>query len=201
MGDPTHAACDGWNGSECVGTEHCPPRCPRFIDKHGSRWTLRPARDEDVERLVEMYEAFGIRDRAQGVPPTVDYRRRSWVETLLTEGTNVVAEGRDQLVGHVVYTPSDDACPELAVFVHPEFQERGIGTELCKHAIADAVAAEREAFELHVEPSNHAAISVYRRLGFTVIDRNVDIRMELPFDETIATRVRAPPADRQWISR
>ncbi|WP_418282151.1 N-acetyltransferase family protein [Halorubrum sp. DTA98] len=196
MSDSARAACDGWNSSACVGTEHCPPRCPRFVDKHGSRWTLRPTREGDAERLAEMYEAFGIQDRAQGVPPTVDQRRRSWVDTLLSEGENVVAADRDRLVGHVVYTPSDGDRPELAVFVHPSFQERGIGTELCKHAIAAAADADREALELHVESSNRAALSVYRRLGFTVVDRDGDVRMTLPLDEAIATTARMPPAER-----
>ncbi|GAB7090290.1 hypothetical protein JCM18237_05610 [Halorubrum luteum] len=197
MSDPTGVGCDGWNSSECVGTEHCPPRCPRFVDKHGARWTLRPARDGDRDRLDEMYEAFGVRDRAQGVPPAVDHRRRSWIDTLLSDGTNVVAAGRDRLVGHVVYTATDDPRPELAVFVHPEFQGRGIGTELCRHAVAAASEHGRKALELHVEASNRTALSVYRRIGFTVVDRDGDIRMELPLEEPVTEAVRLPPAKRR----
>lgn len=200
MSDSSDAACDGWNSSGCVGTELCPPRCPRFVDKHGARWTLRPAREGDRDRLDEMYKAFGLADRAQGIPPIPDHRRRSWIDTLLADGRNVVAAGRDRLVGHVVYTAADDPRPELAVFVHPEFQERGLGTELCRHAIVAAYEDDREALELHVEPSNRAALSVYRRLGFTVIDRDGDVRMELPLDESITRTARLPPAERRPTS-
>jgi len=59
-------ACDGWDGSECEGTVHCPPRCPRFVDKQGARWTIRPGVSEDAAALAEMYEGFGTADRARG---------------------------------------------------------------------------------------------------------------------------------------
>ena len=189
------AGYDGWNSSQCRGTEDCQARCPRFVDREGASWTLRPAREEDADRLAEMYAAIGAADRAQGLPPVVDHKRRSWVEMLLEEGHNIVAEGPDRLVGHVVYTPVDEAQPELAVFVHPEFHNRGIGTELCKQIVAAAADAGREALELHVERHNRAAISVYRRIGFEVVDDAHSIEMVLPLDDTIAASVRIPPAE------
>lgn len=197
MTDPTRAACDGWNSSDCVGTVHCPPRCPRFVDKYGAQWTLRPAREADIDGLVEMYSSFGLRDRAQGLPPAGEHRLRSWLETLFDEGHNVVAAGDGRIVGHVTYTPRDEPCPELAVFVQPAVHDRGIGTELCKHAIADAAEEGREALELHVERQNRAAITVYRGLGFEVVDRTGAVQMELSLNETILETVRdTPPAGR-----
>jgi len=196
MSESSEAGCGGWNGSACTGTEYCPPRCPRFVDKQGARWTLRPAQDGDAERLEEMYDAFGPTDRAQGIPPATDHERQSWIEMLLSEGYNIVAEGPNGLVGHVAYTPVDADRPELAVFVHPEFHDRGIGTELCKHAAAAAVEAGCEAIELHVERRNRAAITVYRRIGFEVVDDELDMRMVLRLTDPIASTVRAPPAER-----
>jgi len=189
------AGYDGWNSSHCQGAEGCQSRCPRFVDKEGASWTLRPAREADADRLAEMYADISATDRAQGLPPVADHKRRSWVEMLLEEGHNIVAEGPERLVGHVVYTPVDAAQPELAVFVHPEFHNRGIGTELCKQIVAAAADAGREALELHVERHNRAAISVYRRLGFEVVDDDHSIEMVLPLDDTVAASVRAPPAE------
>ena len=83
----------------------------------------------------------------------------------------------------------------MAVFVHPEFHDRGIGTELCKQIAAAAAAAEREAIELHVERTNPAAIAVYRGIGFEVVENEHCMRMVLPLDEPTATRVCAPPAE------
>lgn len=195
--DVTDVACDGWDGSECEGTVHCPPRCPRFVDKEGSRWTIRPGKLADSGRLSEMYEAFTQRDRAQGLPPVDRGRRVDWLESLLTEGSNVVAERDGDLLGHAVYTPTDADRPELAVFVHPEMQRRGVGTELCRHVIADAAAGGREALELFVTADNRVARNAYQTVGFRLVRREGDLWMELPLDDPVATEVRWPPLARE----
>ncbi|MFO7834713.1 MAG: GNAT family N-acetyltransferase [Halohasta sp.] len=189
------AGYDGWDSSQCRGTEYCQTGCPRFVDKEGASWRLRPTREADADRLAEMYADIGVADRAQGLPPVDDNRRQEWVETLLEEGSNIVAEGPDRLVGHVAYTPVAADKPEIAVFVHPEFHNRGIGTELCTRIVAAAADAGREALELYVERTNRAAIAVYRRLGFEVVDGGHDMRMVRPLDDSVAASVHAPPAE------
>jgi len=196
MNEPATAGNDGWDSSACAGSPYCQPRCPRFVDKTGKAWTLRPAGETDTDRLVELYDAFGPADRSMGIPPAVDHRRRSWIETLLAEGYNIVAEDSDRLGGHVAYTPAEADRPELAVFVHPALQDRGIGTELCAQAAAAAVESDRTALELHVDQRNRAAVAVYRRLGFEVVDADHTLEMALELDESVAANVCAPPADR-----
>lgn len=196
MGESATDGSDGWDSSACAGSPYCRARCPRFVDKQGETWTLRGADEPDTDRLVELYDAFGPADRSMGIPPAVDHRRRSWIETLLAEGHNIVAEGDDGVVGHVAYTPAEADRPELAVFVHPALQDRGIGTELCAQAAAAAVEADRAALELHVDQRNRAAVAVYRRLGFEVVDADHTLEMALELDESVAATVCAPPADR-----
>ena len=194
--DTASVACDGWDGSECEGTPHCPPRCPRFVDKEGARWTIRPATDADEPFLAEMYEDFGRPHRAQGLPPVSRRRRVDWIQSMLSEGNNVVAERNGELFGHAMYTPTDADTPELAVFVHPDAQDRGVGTELCRHVIANAAAAGRDGIELHVETGNRPARSVYRTVGFEVVERRGDPRMRPDLDRPIATEARWPPPAR-----
>ena len=197
MRNDATTACDGWDGSECEGTPHCPPRCPRFVDKEGTRWTIRPAVDADEPFLAEMYDGFDHTHRAQGLPPVSRRRRAEWIATMLRDANNVVAERDGELLGHAMYTPTDAAVPELAVFVHPDAQDRGVGTELCRHVIANAAAAGREGLELHVETGNRVARSVYRTVGFEVAERRVDLRMRLDLGDPIATEVRWPPLARE----
>lgn len=193
----TDIACDGWDGSECEGTPHCPPRCPRFVDKNGVWWTIRPAVIEDAAPLAEMYEGFDSGDRAQGLPPATRSRRAEWLERMLADGSNLVAERDGEIFGHALYTPTDAKRPELAVFVCPDAQGRGLGTELCRHVIADAAAAGREGLELHVESGNRIARSVYQTVGFEVAERKGDLRMELDLKKPIATEVQWPPVVRE----
>lgn len=197
MSDPLPTACGGWSSETCVGTPACPPRCPRFVDGRGAAWTFRPGDPADADSLRALYDAFGPSDRTQGLPPVPESRRVQWIDALLSEGYNVVAAGEDGLVGHAAYTPTTAARPELVVFVHPAFQGRGLGTELCKQVIAAAAAAGHEALELFVARDNAAALAVYRRLGFAVVERGRDFRMELPLTEPIAANVRRPPAERE----
>jgi len=92
---------------------------------------------------------------------------------------------------------TDAETPELAVFVHPDAQDRGVGTELCRHVIANAAAAGRDGIELHVETGNRPARSVYRTVGFEVVERRGDLRMRLDLDRPVATEVRWPPLARE----
>ena len=194
MGNTSAEQCNGWDSSGCQGTPYCQPRCPRFVDKTGRAWTFRVGTDDDIDDLLEMYRAFDSADRAQGIPPSVDHRCRSWLETLCAEGHNIVAEGQNRLVGHVVFTAADDPEPELAVFVHPDYHNRGIGTELCKQAAAAAVEAGCETLMLHVEQKNRAAVAVYESLGFETVDGEFGLEMALSLDEATAEAVCAPPA-------
>ena len=58
-----------------------------------------------------------------------------------------------------------------SVGVHPDFRKRGYGEALMKHAIGAASAdPSAESVDLHVRASNAAAITLYRKLGFDVVE-------------------------------
>lgn len=157
------------------------PRHPRFVDKLGVRWRVRAADERDRDDLVGMYAAFDSTHRAQGLPPVLDDRIERWLDRLFADGWNVVAEGQAGIVGHATLTPADAAEPELAVFVDPDYHDRGLGTELCRHVIARAAATERDAVVLDVERRNRAAVAVYRHLGFETVETGRgELRMRLP---------------------
>lgn len=158
-------------GEESV---HYPPRCPRFVDKRGRPWQIAPYRPTHREELLAMYRDFEPAERAQGVPPFAEQRIEQWLGQLLDEGCNFVAESDGTVAGHALYTPSGADEPELAVFVHQTYQGRGLGTELCRHVVAAASAADRDALVLDVKPSNRTAMGIYERLGFERVDHGAD---------------------------
>lgn len=200
--------CGYWDPSGCVGSPECPPRCPRFVDKTGRPLTIRDYRPEDRAALEAMYRSYGTDHRAQGLPPLTDSRIERWLDTLLEEGRNVVAvdvrgddppenradgdpSGSGGIVGHAVYTPRDDPEPELAVFVHPDDHDRGIGTECCRQVIARAAADGREAIVLSVERTNRRALAVYRHLGFEAVEgKGTEMRMRLPLSGPATEQLR-----------
>ncbi|WP_418279817.1 N-acetyltransferase family protein [Halorubrum sp. DTA98] len=194
--DNLELACTGWDSGDCQGTPLCPPRCPRFLDKHETALTVRRGDEIALDDLLEMYDAFGPGERARGVPPVTEPQQRVWLDTLLSKGHNVVVEADGRAVGHAVFTPENRSDPELAVFVHPNVHDRGVGTELCKHVIADAAAAGHDELVLHVAPENRAAVAIYRSLGFEIVSHDEDLEMVLSLADRIASDVRNPPAER-----
>lgn len=192
-------ACDGWDIDGCEGTPYCPPRCPRFVGKHGTGFLIQPlpATEEPPESLVEMYVDYPPEHRSMGIPPTTERQIRSWLSTLHGRGTNLLAWDGDRVVGHTGFAPHDGDEPEFLVYVDPAYHGRGLGTELTRHAIAHAAAAGHRALRLNVDSNNRTAIAVYRKLGFEIIDNSgAELEMRLPLDGPTAVESQLAPAAR-----
>ncbi len=194
----TTDTCPAWNPDACEGTPYCPPRCPRFVDKHGEPILVEPFDSRHRDGLVEMYGGYPDAHRSMGLPPVRRERIEEWLEALADDGTNFVARDGDRVVGHAAYAPDSSAEPEFIVFVDPDYHDRGIGSELCRQTIAYAAAdGDHEAIVLDVDVANERAIHVYRRMGFETVERRgTDLRMRLSFDEPIVDAVQRPPAER-----
>lgn len=137
-----------------------------FEDRDGRSVTLETdgAYRED---LVEMYREFRAVDRAQGIPPSSEAGIRSWLDDVLaTENVNVVALTDERVVGHAMLVRDDDGSAELAIFVHEDYQNAGIGTQLMQGLLGAGVEAGLDRIWLTVEERNEAAIALYEKMGF-----------------------------------
>lgn len=187
-------ACSHWDNSECAGSPYCPPRCPRFVDKHGTPVIVRPAEMADREVLMEMYSNYDPYSRSMGLPPCDEQRIAAWLSLLDRKGFNLIACADDVLVGHCAFTPTTKAEPELVVFVRSTHHDSGIGSELVRHAIAYAADAGHRALVLDVERRNQRAIHVYKRLGFVRISELApEIQMRLPLTDPVVDQVQLAP--------
>ncbi len=186
-----------WDHTDCVGMEGCPARCPRFFDKEGTALLLTPGVDGTVEQLVDFYDEYPSRDRSMSLPPLTRPQVESWVDQLVERGRSIIASHDGEIVGHVAYMPADKDEPELIVFIASEYQNRGLGTELCRQAMAHAADDGHAALRLHVDADNERALAVYRSLGFVEVDRkDKRIEMRLALDDELVSTVQAPPAER-----
>ena len=150
-----------------------------FDDKEGREIVIRPMTDDDYEAVVEMYVDFDSADRAQGIPPATESRVRDWVDNLL-DGLNVVAMHDDRAAGHATLVPDSDDASELAIFVHQEYQRAGIGSRLIEGLLGHGRANGVEKVWLTVERWNHAAVSLYEKVGFeTTGTESFEIEMAL----------------------
>lgn len=194
---PEPDVCTLWDNTACEGTEFCPPRCPRVTAEDETPYLVRPYQPADFDSLVGMYEAFDESAATMGLPPFTRSGIEDWLSELTADGWNLVATIDDRVVGHVAVTPDDADDPEFLVFVHSDFHDRGIGTELIKQLVAYADANDHEALTLTVSEDNHRAITVYENIGFETIDRSaLNAMMHLPLTAPLTDRVRRPPAER-----
>ncbi|MFA9418182.1 N-acetyltransferase family protein [Natrinema sp. HArc-T2] len=191
-------ACTAWDNGECEGTPHCPPRCPRFRDADGDAFIARCYRSSDRESLLTMYEEIDDYNRTMGLPPKGRSRLETWVDRLTTNGWNLVVVADDRIVGHTAVVPADSDSPEFIIFVHQDFQNSGIGSELIKQLIAYAKDKNHQALTLEVAKGNKQAISVYQNIGFEVTNRKLsELAMALELQLPIADQVQRPPAKRE----
>ncbi|MFT4921543.1 MAG: ribosomal protein S18 acetylase RimI-like enzyme [Haloarculaceae archaeon] len=192
-------ACDSWWHGDCEGTAGCPARCPRYLDRVGRAYVVRPLDEAhaDVADVVAMYRDYPDKHRSMGVPPIAEPRVRSWLDRLADRGRNLVATRDGVIVGHAAYAPLDDAEPEMLVYVDPDYHGRGLGTELTKHVLAQAAEDGASAITLDVDQENTTAISVYEDLGFEPTDETpMEIEMQVSTDDRVVLHVRRPPAQR-----
>ncbi|WP_435183930.1 GNAT family N-acetyltransferase [Halobellus sp. EA9] len=193
----TDTECRYWNPSECTGTAMCPPRCPRFVDGEAVPLLVRPYEEADFDALVEMYEDIDATNRTMGLPPGSRTRIEEWLIRLTDEGWNLVADDDGRIVGHVGVVPAGTDEPQFVIFVHDDYQNRGVGSELIRHLIAYAEDRGHDALRLDVAKGNRRAISVYRNVDFEVTERTQsNLSMHLSLDEPIAEEVQRPPAER-----
>ncbi|MFD1598555.1 GNAT family N-acetyltransferase [Halobellus rarus] len=189
--------CTYWDPSECTGTPFCPPRCPRFIDGEETPLLVRRYEDREFDAVVRMYEDLDPANRTMGLPPANRDRLEQWLTRLTENGWNLVAVDDDRVVGHVGVVPATTEDPQFVIFVHDDYQNRGVGSELIKHLIASAADRGHDALQLDVAKENRRAISVYRNVDFEVTERKATgLSMELSLDAAIVEAVQRPPAER-----
>ncbi len=131
----------------------------------------RPALGDLGTALWAMYDTYEVDERVQGLPPLRAPDRRRWVADLLENGLNVVALHGDRAVGHACLLPYDDTA-ELVIFVHPAYQQAGIGSRLIRALLALGDGAGVGHVWLSVQRDNHVAMNLYRSVGFETTDRD-----------------------------
>ncbi len=139
-----------------------------FTDEAGRDVDLRVYRETDHGALVAMYDDFDTSHRAQGIPPLGESAVRSWLEQI-RGGPDVLAFHDGRVVGHVSFVPADTG-HELAIFVHQDYQNAGVGSHLLAAGLDHARAEEVQRVWLSVERRNRRAKRLYRRAGFSTVD-------------------------------
>lgn len=194
----TGDVCDIWDNAECTGTQECPPRCPRFFDKHGEPMTVREFNSGDYDSLLQMYTSLEGTDQTMGVPPQEEEPLERWLDHILSEGWSLIAGHRDRIVGHAAVTPESQSEPEFVIFVHRDYRDRGVGTELVKQVLAYTETMDYRNITLDVARTNERAIHVYETLGFDIVsETKMYKQMQMPLRKPDVHAFQRPPGKRK----
>lgn len=129
---------------------------------------VRPAVPEDLDELLDGYEAVAAERIHIGGEAPVDRERRgaAWLDTMdpSTPGTSFVAEVDGRIVGQLGV--SGEGRVEIGMWVAPEWRGKGVGTALMNAALDYARTHGAYKISLEVWPHNAAAIALYEKFGF-----------------------------------
>ena len=85
----TSNVCSGWDNSNCKGTDHCPPRCPRYIKNANGPVLIEPCDAPTEESLLAMYDS--VETTTMALPLDDSDERKRWLRRLSNGGWSLVA--------------------------------------------------------------------------------------------------------------
>lgn len=137
-------------------------------------WQIRPARQDDLPALLAIYNHAVLHSVATfDVEPRTEAAGQAWLAAHTGRHPLVVAELADGIVaGYASLSPyrpmpAYDSTAELSLYIHPDYQHRGLGHALAEHILAVARAEDRLHLVVSVITASHAvSISLHEKLGF-----------------------------------
>jgi RimJ/RimL family protein N-acetyltransferase len=146
---------------------------PRLLkDKYEVPFVVRLYQNDEMDYpfLAEMYRGFEPKEWSQGLPPRLEQKREEWLRYMVAEGINLLAFMEGKLVGHAaLFEIKRGRDYEYLLFVHQDYQDRGIGTALCQAMRDLAQEMECSKIWLTVAAINLKAIHVYKKVGFCIV--------------------------------
>ena len=131
---------------------------------------IRPMREDDRLPLAIVFAAVAEERDGIATEPPVDVEARAAKWTL--DGTLVAVAG-GAVVGSVHVDASRHGFGEIGMAVAREWRRRGVGSALLDSAIEWGRERGLHKLSLSVFPHNHAAIGLYRKVGFAEEGRRI----------------------------
>lgn len=130
------------------------------------KYELIKSSNKDIDRLIE-YKKITIYEYAKDLSDEeidkINNYVTSGVPKLINDYYNIIVD--DIIVGCILLTNKDDGKLLDEIYLDKEFRNKGIGTSIIKDIINN-----NDIVYLWVYKENEKAISLYKKLGFNVID-------------------------------
>ena len=140
-------------------------------DRSGRPFEVRACSGRDLSCLRDMYRDFLPKPASQGLPPPEPETCDRWIGSLLEIAVNVLGWQDDKVIGHaaLIMDPGRRS-GEFVIFVHQDYRNLGIGTELTRLTLGKAQELGCRTVWLTVSVTNFIAMRLYLRVGFAYCD-------------------------------
>ena len=129
-------------------------------------YKLIKSSNDDIEKLID-YKKKTIFEYAKDLPINEINKINNYVKNnvpkLLNNYFNIVVD--DKVVGCLLLTDRDDGVLLDEIYLEEEYRNKGIGTDIIKNVINN-----NDIMFLWVYKENLKAVSLYKKLGFVVLD-------------------------------
>ena len=130
------------------------------------KYKLSKSTDEDINRLID-YKKKTIFEYAKDLSENEINKINNYVKNnvpkLLNNYSNIVVDNK--IVGCLLLTNKDDGKLLDEIYLEEEYRNKGIGTDIIKDILNN-----NNIVYLWVYKENEKAISLYRKLGFNIIE-------------------------------
>ena len=129
-------------------------------------YKLIKSSNDDIEKLID-YKKKTIFEYAKDLSENEINKINNYVKNnvpkLLNNYSNIVVDNK--VVGCLLLTDKDDGTLLDEIYLEEEYRNKGIGTNIIKEVISN-----NDLIYLWVYKENIQAISLYKKLGFVVIE-------------------------------
>jgi putative acetyltransferase len=148
-----------------------------FTLKSGKRVNFRPIQSGDTEMLWKMFSKLSDKSLSNLAPPFTKERIERWTsnidyDKILTLVAVVQEKDEQRIVGSASLSLNQREISrhtaELAIAVHDDFQNMGIGTALLKLQLGIAKMKRLNKIWLLVNTDNDRAVHIYQKAGFEI---------------------------------
>ena len=152
--------------------------------------TFKPPDEDRVRELtIESFHGVSIDhnfDRISGWDRSPDWRERKWVSTRQVIASfpddSFVAELEGRVVGYIACALSEASSIGriMDMAVDPGMRRKGVGTLLIERALVNFEKKGMALAKIETLTQNQAGASLYPKLGFREVARQIHYMMELP---------------------
>ncbi len=133
--------------------------------------TLRLLSSNDDNRLFQLFSSMSDEAlRWSMAPYTMDFIQR-WIKNI-QNAIPLVAEYKNKIVGYAVIhkftRPRRKGVGDLAIYVHQDFHNVGLGTAMSEKLLELAKKEKMHKIELQVVAENRVGIHLYEKFDFRV---------------------------------